>query len=823
MKISVRWLRELCPVDLDDDQIAAALTSAGLEVESRERRELQGGEGGIVAALVRERKAIAGSDHLSLCEVDDGARRWQVVCGAQNYQQGDVVPLARVGAVLPGGQKIARAKLRGVESFGMLCSARELGLSDDHAGLLILPRGAKLGTPLSELLGLPDTVLDVNVPPNRPDALSHLGIARELAALTGATLRVPQPAVAAEPAARGKQPVDAAARVEVEDAAGCPRYVARVIEGVRVGPSPLHFQERLRVCGVRPISNVVDATNLTLLELGHPLHAFDLDKLQGRRLVVRRARDGEPLTTLDGKERTLAADDLVIADAERAVALAGVMGGATSEVSAGTTRIVLESAVFDPAAVRRTARRQALHTEASHRFERGADEQMARLAADRCAELIVQLAGGKVLGGAIDRFPSPLPPIRVAVRPARVRAVLGAEIGAAEVEKRLRSLGLAPVGGSEEKRVWEVPSFRRDLSREIDCVEEIARQRGLDSIPVVLHPAGVGETAAPRPAEQVAALARAALSARGYDEVVNYSFVAERDLLALAPRTSGATPARPIRVANPLTVEQGAMRTALLPGLLRNLAFNLAHGAADVRLYELGRAYLPRLDAAHPKGPLAWPVAEPRRLGILAYGRAAPRFWGRPGDEPVGFYEVKGLVEGLLAALRIEGAVFDPATAQTTPWLHPASASAVQAGGIALGAFGELHPLVAAHFDLPRGVLVGELDWEALEPRARLVPQMGGVPRFPAVPRDLAFVLDAAVPAARALAEIRTADEKGLLESIELFDQYRGPQVGTGKKSLAFSLTLRAKDRTLTDAEADAVCAAVAARLRASLGAELRA
>jgi len=345
MKISVRWLRELCPVDLDDDQIAAALTSAGFEVESRERRELQGGEGGVVAALVRERKPIEGSDHLSLCEVDDGARRWQVVCGAQNYQQGDVVPLARVGAVLPGGQKIARAKLRGVESFGMLCSARELGLSDDHAGLLILPLDSKLGTPLAELLGLPDTVLDVNVPPNRPDALSHLGIARELAALTGATLRLPQPALAAEPAARGKQPVDAAARVEVEDAAACPRYVARVIEGVRVGPSPLHFQERLRACGVRPISNVVDATNLTLLELGHPLHAFDLDKLQGRRLVVRRAREGEPLTTLDGKERALGANDLVIADAERAVALAGVMGGATSEVSAGTTRIVLESAV----------------------------------------------------------------------------------------------------------------------------------------------------------------------------------------------------------------------------------------------------------------------------------------------------------------------------------------------------------------------------------------------------------------------------------------------------------------------------------------------
>ena len=820
MKISLRWLRELCPVDLDAEQISRALTGIGFEVESREERVLPGG---IVAALVRSRTPVAGSDHLSLCDVDDGAQRYQVVCGAQNYQALDVVPLARVGSVLPNGTKISQAKLRGVESFGMLCSARELGLSDDHAGLLILPRETKLGTSMAELLGLPDTVLDVNVAPNRPDALSHLGLARELSALTGVPLRLSEPLLGFDPDTQCGNPVDAAASVQVEDAQGCPRYLARVIEGVRIGPSPLHFQERLRSCGVRPISNVVDATNLVLLELGHPLHAFDLDGLNEHRIVVRRARPGEELTTLDGKQRTLSADDLVIADATRPVALAGVMGGSSSEVTAGTTRLLLESAVFDPALVRKTARRQALHTEASHRFERGADERMARLAADRCAELVVQLAGGVVLPGAIDRWPAPRPSQRVWVRPARVRAVLGAEVSAAEVESRLRSLGLASVEGTEEKRLWEVPSFRRDLSREIDCVEEVARQRGLDSIPVVQHPAGIGETAAEQPSVQAVHRAREALSARGFDEAVNYSFLAESDLFALTPRTAGLAPVQPIRVANPLTVEQGAMRTSLIAGLLRTLQRNLSHGSVDVRLYELGRVYLPRADAAHPEGLLAWPVAEPRRLSLLAQGRRAQRFWAAKDEAVFNFYELKGLVAALLDGLRIEHADFAAAGPASAPWLHPASACLVSAAGATLGVFGELHPLVAAHFDLPHGVVVGEFDWDALATRARLVAQLSSVPRFPALQRDLAFVLKASVPAARAEGEIRAADANGLLESVELFDQYRGPQVPAGQKSLAFSLILRAADRTLTDAEADALCAAIGARLRASLSAELRA
>jgi phenylalanyl-tRNA synthetase beta chain len=797
MKISLRWLRELCPVSLSDDEIAARLTAIGLEVEGRERRAI--GEG-VVAARVVSRTPVEGSDHLSLCSVDDGQGTHAVVCGAQNYAAGDLVPMARPGATLPNGVVIKRAKLRGVQSDGMLCSQRELGLSDDHSGLMILPRDAKVGTPLDELLGLPDTVLEINVTPNRPDALSHLGIARELSAVTGVAVRMPS----AQPAGKGELP----ARVEVSDPQRCPRYVARVIEGVRVGPSPLSAQERLRSCGVRPISNVVDATNLALLELGHPLHGFDLDKLAGRRIVVRRAREGESMTTLDGKERKLSADDLVIADSEKPVALAGVMGGQTSEVGDGTTRVLLEAAMFDPAGVRRTSRRHTLHTEASHRFERGMDERTAELAADRCAELIVQLAGGKLLPGAIDVYPTPREQAKVMVRPGRVSAVLGVAVGHDEVDRWLRALQLTPVGDGR----WSVPSWRRDLSREIDCIEEIARLRGYDTIPVTLHRAGLGETAAVAPQRRVTAQARAALSAHGFDEAVNYSFLAEKDLLAVSA-------AKPLRVANPLTSDQGAMRTTLLAGLLRNLGHNRARGVHDVKLYELGRVYLPEADARNPSGALAWPAHEPRRLGLVLAGARRAKSWNG-GGEPSDFFDLKGAVEDVLEALGVAEVRFAPVT---DPALHPASASALVVAGRPAGRLGQVHPAAAAHFEVPAETWLAELDWEALLAHSLALKQLRGVPRFPAVARDLAFVVDAAVPAEKLLEEIRAADTAKLLEHVALFDVYRGAPVPEGRKSMAFGLSLRAPDRTLTDAEADALCGAVRDRLRQRVGAEIRA
>jgi phenylalanyl-tRNA synthetase beta chain len=870
MKISINWLRELCPTDLSNDAIAQRLTAVGFEVEGREERGLPGQDpkegmpAGVVAARVVTRSPIEGSDHLSLCEVDDGTQIWKVVCGAQNYAAGDVVPLARVGAELPGGMKIRAAKLRGTESNGMLCSAKELGLGDDHSGLLHLSHETKLGTPVEKLLGLPDTVLEINVTPNRPDALSHVGISRELAAsLKTSGLWASDFGLwgnAATPAfgaleQQGSDPalaVHQKAKVSIESTR-CARYLGRVIEGVKIAPSPLALQERLRGAGVRAINNVVDATNLALLELGHPLHAFDLDKVSGAQIVVRLAAEGEKMTTLDGKERALTSDDLLICDGAGPVALAGIMGGQSSEVSDGTSRILLESAVFEGAGTRRTGKRQGLKSEASARFEKGTDEETARRAIDRCAELIAQLAGGQIIAGVIDVWPSPhREAAQIWVRPAQVSRSLGSQIHPDEVESRLGSLGLKAIQGDAEKRLWQVPGFRRDLTREIDCTEEIARQRGLDSIPIVPHLAGVGTTQRRSAAEIATAAVRQSLAARGFDEALNYSFVSERDLDALYPLPVGLEKApvmiqvaRPIRVQNPLTTEQGAMRTSMLPGLLRNLGHNLARGTSDVRLYELGRVYLGTLDPRHSSGPLAWPVAEPRRLGIAMVGRGAPAFWATPKagelDSAGAFYAMKGAVEELCAALRIPSVSFvnihagqnrpHNALEISTQALHPAYSavlhlSAIAEGphaGKAAGAFGMLHPLVAKAFDLPANVMVAELDWELLIEQAQTVPQSKGLPRFPSVTRDLAFVVAANVPASALRAEIRSADDKGLLEAVEPFDVYRGAPVPAEKKSVAWSLTLRAADRTLTDAEADALIQAVVARLRERVGAEIRA
>lgn len=793
MKISVRWLRELCPVELSDQAIARKLTLAGLEVEGHEKRSI-GPE--VVAARIVSRDKIEGSDHLSLCQVDDGAGVHGVVCGAPNCDAGSVVPMARVGARLPNGMEIRRAKLRGVESEGMLCSERELGLSDDHGGLMQLPKDARIGAPLDELLGLPDLVFEVNVTPNRPDALSHLGIARELSALTGVPVKLPP----TQPPGAGPLP----AKVLIEDAQRCPRFTARVIEGVTIGPSPLWVQERLRACGVRPISNVVDATNLALLELGHPLHGYDLDRVAGQTLVARRAREGEKLKTLDGKERVLTADDLVIADAEKAVGLAGVMGGAQSEVSERTTRVLLECAMFEPAGVRRTAGRHTLHTEASHRFERGMDERTAALAADRCAELIVQLAGGKLLPGALDAYPAPREPVSVAVRPGRVSAILGVEVPAAEVDRWLRALQLEPAGGGR----WTVPSWRRDLTREIDLIEEIARLRGYDTIPVVLHQAGQGETAAISPQLKAELSVRGSLEADGFDEAVNYSFGPVKDM-----------PQPAILVANPLTADQGAMRTVMLDGLLRNLAHNFARGAHEVRLYELGRIYLPEPDPRRAEGELAWPQHEPRRLGLALSGQV--RKGVHTPQRRLDYFDLKGAVQDLLESLRLREVTFAP---QEHRVLHPVSSTTLNVHGIYAGLLGQLHPRTARHFDLPEDTFVAELDWEVLLKHAVAVPQAHGVPKFPALARDLAFVVKREVPAARMLDEIRGVDAKGLIEHVELFDSYDAePYRSKGERSLAFRLSLRAGDRTLTDAEADALCAAIRDRLRESLGAELRA
>lgn len=805
MRISLKWLSEYVDIPAAEE-LARRLTAVGLEVEAIERTG-QGLEG-VVAGRILASEKHENAEKLSVTRVDAGAGEpLQIVCGAKNYAVGDVVPVATVGTVLPGGLRIEKAKLRGVESFGMLCSAKELGLTADAEGLLILDRKVRPGTPIAEALQLADTFLEINVTPNRPDALSHVGIAREVAAILGKRVRMPAPALAEEgtPAAK-------LAKVRIEAPEKCPRYTARVIEGVKIGPSPLWLQRRLEGCGVRAISNVVDATNFVLLELGHPLHAFDLDRVAGHEIVVRTARPGEKLTTLDGKERTLEPDDLLIADRDRGSALAGVMGGGDSEISAATTRVLLESAWFQPGGIRRTSRRQGLKSEASYRFERGADPAMVVPALDRCAALIAELSGGTVRPGVIDAHPVKAKPVRVKLRWTRPAEILGMDVPKGEVRKILKGLGFVEERADEKAGTWGVPSWRVDVSIEEDLVEEVVRTKGYHAIPETLP-----RTAVDTPAEsgEIRAVGRIrdALEAAGFAEAVNFSFVAERELAPFEQHVAtgdGSGRALGVALKNPISADLSVMRTTLVPSLLKNLAHNRRQRVEDVRLYEIASVYHPHHD------PKDRPTAESIEVAAVLCGRRAPVGWASGGNDPVDFYDAKAAVQGVLEALG--------ADARWVPvggsWLHPRiSARILGAGDEPLGEVGELHPRVAATFDLPRGVLAVRLSLDALLRGARLVPQYRPIPRLPAVLRDLAVVVREEVEAAAVQSVVR---EEPLVEAVTLFDVYRGAPLPEGRKNLALAIRYRAADRTLTDAEADAAHARIVARLREKVGAELR-
>ncbi|GAO05170.1 phenylalanine--tRNA ligase subunit beta [Anaeromyxobacter sp. PSR-1] len=799
MRISLKWLSEY--VDLPaPEELARRLTAVGFEIEAVERTgaELKG----VVTARIAASEPHPNAEKLSVTRVDaGGAEPLQVVCGAKNYRVGDVVPLATVGAELPGGVKITKAKLRGVESFGMLCSARELGLSADASGLLILPPGTAPGTPIGEALGLDDVLFEVNVTPNRPDALSHVGIAREVAALLGQKVKLPKPGLV-----EGGGAAADAVKVRIEAPEKCARYAARVVEGVKIGPSPAWLARRLESCGIRSISNVVDATNYVLLELGHPLHAFDLDKVAGHEIVVRTARPGERITTLDGKDRALEPDDLLIADRDRGSALAGVMGGGDSEISAGTTRVLLESAWFAPSGVRRTSRRHGLKSEASYRFERGADPGMVIPALDRCAALIAGLSGGTVRAGVVDAQARKVASPEVRMRWDRPAQVLGMPVSREDARRILLSLGFEERASDGDAVSFGVPSWRVDVSIEEDLVEEIVRTLGYDAIPETL-PGPAVRTPAESAEAQAVARARAALEAAGFSEAVNFSFVAARDLEPLAAGLA----ADGIALRNPISADLAVMRTSLVPSLLRNAAHNRRQRVEDVRLYEIARAYGPRAAATAGDAP----SHEATEVAGVLLGRRSPVGWAVGGDV-ADFHDAKAAVQGLLEALGVEASWSAPGPG----WLHPRTSAALRApGGAALGELGELHPRVAEAFELPRGVLAFRLSLDALLAAARLVPQYRPIPRLPAVLRDVAVVVEDAVTAAAVEALVR---EEPLVEAVILFDVYKGAPLPPGRKNLALAITYRAPDRTLTDAEADAAHGRIVARLRERVGAELR-
>lgn len=810
MKISKDWLAEYVELPSTVEELAKGLTMAGLEVEGIHRP----GEGlrGVVVAQIVASVQHPNADKLSVTQVDAGALgKLQIVCGAKNYQVGDKVPLATVGTRLPNGTEIKQAALRGVESSGMLCSARELGLSEEASGLLILDPAQKAGTPIAQALGLDEVILELNVTPNRPDALAHHGIAREVAAITGKALKPVDVKVKESGGAAA-----AKVKIRIEDPAGCPRYAGRVIENLTVGPSPEWLRRRLEACGVRSINNIVDVTNYVNLELGQPLHAFDLDKVGGAEIVVRRARKGEKLKTLDGKERMLDPDDLVIADQDRAQALAGTMGGEPTEVGHTTRRILLESACFHAPSVRRMSKRHGLHTEASHRFERGSDIDVVGTALDRAAALIAQLSSGTLLQGRVDVYPQPAPNRRVKLRYPRLDAVLGLAIPPAEARRILTALGFVAEGkGGATEETFAVPHARVDVDREEDLIEEVARIFGYDRIPESL-PRGVSDLA-PEPVEmQSERRVRQALSGAGLDEVVNYSFVSAPEL----PWTrSGALselgqPPVSIALKNPLSAELAVMRVSLYSGLLQNLARNLRHQVQAVKLYEIGNVFAP-----DPQGGLEGrPVAhETLMIGGLLWGKRDARTWS-VADVEVDFFDAKGAVEAVLGSLGLTDAVYAPA--EEAPF-HPRSCARILVGGKPVGILGELHPKAAKKLDVPAATYLFQLDAQALYTAARLLPQYVSLPKYPAVLRDLAVV----VPLELRHEEIRGVIREvggALVEEARVFDVYTGKPIPEGRKNVAYAISYRASERTLTDEEVNAAHTKIVDEVNRRLGASLR-
>lgn len=790
MKFSDQWLRKWVDHGLSPEQLGHRLTMAGLELDGIE--PAAPAFSGVVVGHVLAVEPHPDADKLRVCQVEDGSEETaQVVCGAPNVHVGMRVPFARIGAVLPGDFRIKKAKLRGVASQGMLCSAKELGLAEASEGLMPLPSDAPTGADVRDYLGLDDAILEVDLTPNRADCLSLAGIARETALLTGRPLHVPDidpvPAVHAERLA-----------IDIQAPAACPRYAGRVIHGVNPkAATPLWMKERLRRSGIRSISPLVDVTNYVLIELGQPMHAFDLTKLDGG-IVVRLAGAGESLTLLDGQTVTLDPDVLVIADHRAAQAMAGVMGGEGSAVSDATTDIFLESAFFAPEAIAGRARRHGLHTDSSHRFERGVDPALAVRALERATQLVLDICGGKP-GPVVDIQSGEgqeRPPI--SLRAARIERLLGAQIAEEEIDGILDRLGcrVHPVAGG-----WQVtpPSFRFDLAIEADLIEEVARVHGYDNLPSRAHP--YAPAIRPEPEARVAVdRLRELLVDRGYQEAITFSFVDPAVEALFAPG------AEPLRLANPISSELAVMRSTLWAGLVKAVQHNLNRQQDRVRLFETGLSFVGQGEAL---------VQTPQLAGILC-GDVLPEQWGASA-RPADFFDLKGDVEALLGLAHLGERV--EYRVESHPALHPGQSARIHLDGRPIGWLGALHPALEKTLDLGRRTLVFEL--ELNEITKGCVAKFEPLSKFPGIRRDIAVLVDEAVQASQLAAAIQACRIPELRE-FHVFDTYTGKGVPTGRKSLALGLILQDLSRTLTDDEVESIVKTVVARLGDDVGADLR-
>lgn len=809
MRVSYNWLKDYVEFDLSPEELAHVLTMGGLEVEGIEYL----GEGieNVVVGQIKEITDHPNADKLVICRVDVGQRVLQIVTGAPNVKEGAKVALALVGAKLPNGMAIKKAKLRGVVSEGMVCSAQELGLDpknfpeEQQEGIIIFPDDAVIGEDIKEILGLDDYVLELGLTPNRADCLAMVNVAREVAALTGGRLKLPEMQVAEA----DMEKTGDLARVEIVDEDLCHRYVARVIKDVTIKPSPAWMQQYLQAAGVRPINNIVDVTNFIMLELGQPLHAFDYDKLAEHRIVVRKAEQDEKIVTLDGEERQLDSDMLVIADAERPVAVAGVMGGLDTEVTEETRTILLEAAYFQGASVRRTSRKLGLRSESSARFERGIDKDKVKAAADRAAQLMAELGGGKVAPEAIDVYPKPWRQPVITLRCERVNDLLGTDISSGEMAEMLRRLHLDVTEREQDVLEVKVPSHRNDLASEVDLVEEIARLYGYGNIETTMpkgEPAGDSDTLE----EVLQKKVTETLLACGLTEVITYSFISPKAMDRLQLPGDHAW-RRHIEIQNPLTEEQSIMRTTLLPGLLDTAAKNFKRRQVNLQLFEIGSVFIPTGEKLPD---------ERIKIGAVVSGEAFRGWMEQP--EPMDFFYLKGIVEALLGELSVTGYEFKAvADSAQLPSLHPGRSAYLVCEGDTIGYIGEVHPGVLDNYGLQQRAVVMELDLHRLAEHVNLVPAYRPLPKFPAVTRDMAFV----VPEHVSVAAIdRTIKEVGgqLLKEVWLFDVYQGKQIPEGHRSLAYSMTYQAEDRTLTDEEVSALHEKIQQKLQEKFQAKLR-
>jgi phenylalanyl-tRNA synthetase beta chain len=817
MRLPLSWLKEFVTLETEVEEICRRLTMAGVEVENVEQLTPAFTDVYVARVVAIERHPHA--DRLSVCDVDAAAAgRYRVVCGAPNVRVGMIAALARVGARLGAGVHgqgsgnlaeagpLEAALIRGVRSEGMLCSELELGLSKDHEGIIELTLDAKPGDPLATYLRLPDAVLDIAITPNRGDCLSILGLAREIGALFGASVKPPRLRPGKPPSGpevEGYVPLS----VDIRAPELCPRYAALPMSRVKISASPVWMRRRLELCGMRALNNVVDATNYVMLELGQPLHAFDMERIAARQIVVRRAGDEREFETLDNLKRALDPADLLIADPEKPLAIAGIMGGQNSEVSQSTTSIILESAYFEPMTIARTARRLGLRSEASYRFERGIDRAGQVKALLRVAALIRQIGGGRDASPVVDLEPRPAAPREIDLDLAAVSSILGVVVPASEVRRRLKALGAAVMPAGRNRFKVTPPPFRPDLNETADLAEEVARFAGLAEIPggLPLRPSA----AKPPNVER-------GFVAKIHDIMVGCGLVELKTIAFIAPpdnqRFPGFAGAAPVRVANPLSAELSELRLSLLPGLLAALRFNLNREAIAFHAFELGKVF----------GERDGVPGEFERIAAISYGDYALGAIGHPALKAE-FFSIKGIVETCFRALGLPTRFeFVPLVDDAAPYLHPGRAAMIRLDGTTLGVLGELHPTEALRLDLSDPCVLVELDSRHLlayrsEPRQ----VVEAPPRFPVVRRDLALVLDRDFPSDNVL---RAISELGspLMESVELFDVYEGSSVPPGKKSVALACRYRRQDRTLTDEEVNRAHAALVEQATARLGAELR-